>query len=450
MGTTLSDMEELLGRIDRKSSRDYMSEALRCYNNAAHRACIVLASIAVFDDLRAKLGDLSKVNSKAKLLHKEIEKRAGAQDVYETYLCDQLTTNKLVDAAQSLKLQLIRDLRNKSAHPSGLHPSAEEARFVFFEAVDKFLSRPSLQTTDAVDSLVLRLSEANFFPSAQLSEMKAVAVEEMATIDATAWPYLVSELVDGLSSPDKPLSKASRWFLLGMAARQDNVMRAMIRKKVVEAKCTDLNCAELIVMLLRVDPELMTALPPVALSRIDVLVKDVTDKAEEGHPPTRLAHPVSWLRHMVSSHGQNAISDNFPDATTAILKRYAYDRSLMDALNAGGDLLEEFLAIFTERCRSTNFSTANAAVSALPELSDALGEAISEKAAFALLAATCRSAEAGAFDAINLHSANFSSVPELKQKAFSYSAAHASAATKKLEKESHALGLAEFEALLKA
>jgi hypothetical protein len=133
MATQLADMEETLARVVRPASRDFMGEALRCYQAGAFRACVVLSAIALFDDLKSKVAELAKVNKIAKDIHDEVVKKHAAQDVFETFLSDQLIKAQLVDASQETQLKLIRELRNKAAHPTGVHASAEQARFVFFE-----------------------------------------------------------------------------------------------------------------------------------------------------------------------------------------------------------------------------------------------------------------------------------------------------------------------------
>lgn len=61
----LSDMEELLSRIQNKAIVDYMREGIGCYHAGAYRGCIVLSYIALFDDLSQKLHELAKTNATA-------------------------------------------------------------------------------------------------------------------------------------------------------------------------------------------------------------------------------------------------------------------------------------------------------------------------------------------------------------------------------------------------
>src|SRR5690242_11100331 len=116
-------MEELLATIPGTSIRDYMFEAMNCYMAGAYRGCVVLSYIALFDDLLSKLGELASINTAAKTIFTEASKRKNDQDVYESYLIDQLTSKSLLSGLDSEFLKTLRTLRNKSAHPSGHKPS---------------------------------------------------------------------------------------------------------------------------------------------------------------------------------------------------------------------------------------------------------------------------------------------------------------------------------------
>ena len=174
MAVHLTDMEELIGGIVSSEARDYMSESLKCYQAGAFRACVVLSYIALFDDLRRKLAPLAVLNSKAKAIHEDIEKKAKDQEVFESLLADKLFSVDMIDAGQKTKLDIIIKLRNKAAHPSRIHASAEEARFVFFETINKFLSQPQLQTTQAADAILLALTEGNFFPTTLVADFRDI------------------------------------------------------------------------------------------------------------------------------------------------------------------------------------------------------------------------------------------------------------------------------------
>jgi len=106
----LTDMEELLGEISNLDFVDYMREAIACYSGGAYRGCIVMSYIAMFDDIRGKLAELAKVNSDAKKISKDVEKRAGNQEIFETYMADQLKSKGLLEEIKYQRLNLVRDL----------------------------------------------------------------------------------------------------------------------------------------------------------------------------------------------------------------------------------------------------------------------------------------------------------------------------------------------------
>src|ERR1035437_9678224 len=100
---------------------------------------------------------------------------------------------------------MIIKLRNKAAHPSGVHASAEEARYVFSEVINKCLKDKMLQTNFAVDAIVSVLPKGNFFPTNKLDDIKAIVETEIAGLQEQAVPYLIHKLLenrlDGSGSP---------------------------------------------------------------------------------------------------------------------------------------------------------------------------------------------------------------------------------------------------------
>ena len=148
----------------------------------------------------------------------------------------QLGAAGLIDAGQKTKLDMIIKLRNKAAHPSGVHASAEEARYVFFETVDKFLSDAQLQTTYAVDAIITELPKGNFFPSNQISDIRQVVEAEIATLHEFTIPYLVHKLTEAREAGGAAVKAPADRFLLGLAALKRRVVRKTLRKRVVIAK----------------------------------------------------------------------------------------------------------------------------------------------------------------------------------------------------------------------
>lgn len=237
----LTDMEELLATIPNSDIRDYMREAMNCYVVGAYRGALVLSYNALFDDLLAKLGELASVNAVAKSIFQAASKKKTDQDVYESYLIDQLSSTNLISGLDASFLTIIRTLRNKSAHPSGHKPSPEEARFIFFETISRFLSQPILSTTHLVDELISRLKNTNVFPSISVSDIKVTVGDEIASLHDEAMPQLVSKLTAAVASADKTTSLNATLFLVGLAKNDRLAANVSIQSKLVTARADNAN-----------------------------------------------------------------------------------------------------------------------------------------------------------------------------------------------------------------
>ena len=235
----LTDMEEMLSRIQNKQIADYMREALGCYSAGAYRACVVLSYIAVFDDLRQKLEQLAAVSAAAKEIFREVQTRANDQQVFESRMIESLKSHSLISEGEGFGLEQIRVLRNKAAHPSGLHPSAEQARYVYFETVDKFLSQNVLKTTHAVDNILLRLRNDNFFPSQNVTDVTSITTMETSSIHHLAFPYLIIKLIESEGSPEAVLARNAALLLIGLAARAEAALDQELRARLLVTKAVD-------------------------------------------------------------------------------------------------------------------------------------------------------------------------------------------------------------------
>ncbi|MGS3141698.1 hypothetical protein ACB274_03660 [Aeromonas sanarellii] len=268
----LTDMEELLARIPGADIRDYMREAMSCYMAGAYRGALVLSYIALFDDLLAKLGELGNVNSEAKLIFTEATKKKADQDVYESYLINQLTSKNLISGLDSSFLTTLRTLRNKSAHPSGHKPSPEEARFVFFESIDRFLSKPILSTTQLVDELVTRLKNSNFFPSTSISDIRNVVRDEIVNLHDEAMPQLVTKMASAVTSADASIKKNSSFFLIGLAKLDNSSANAALQTKLITSKADDADYQDVITQTLSANGKLISGLSGTPIDRVRAIL----------------------------------------------------------------------------------------------------------------------------------------------------------------------------------
>jgi hypothetical protein len=422
MAPHLTDMDELLSRIVSPAAADYMAEALKCYQGGTYRACVVVCNIALFHDLRTKLLPLASVNKAAKKLHAEIEQKVQNQEVYESLLADRLASLKLIDPIQKSRLEIITKLRNKSAHPSGVHASAEEARYVFFETIDKFLALPALQTTFLADSILVALAQGNYFPSRQLEDISAIAKNDVAALHEQGRPYLVAKLVEAQSVAG-PSQQPAAFFLFGLAAMQDAGWRVLLQTTIIVGKAQSSAFGSLIIGMLRSDPELTKGLGIIDMQRIGALLEDSV-KAEATTDVTRLAHPLSWLDRYIDVRGQEIAWEEFEVPIGAIIKKHQNNEALMITLASSGPIQDAYIDELVDRAMSGNFDLSKSAANALQTIDQHMGATFSSRQAFRVVAAMMVAAENGTYAARSVCDGSFKLAPQIRDRALNFADQH--------------------------
>ena len=411
--TALADMEELLASIKNRDMVDYMREALACYGASAYRGCIVMSYLALFDDLKLKLQELAKVNSAAKTIFSEVEKRSGNQEVFESYMADQLQKANLLTKAEHKQLELIRDIRNRAAHPSGVHAKPEEARYVYRVVIDDFLAQQLLRTTHAADAVIDRLDKDNLFPNNDFEEVVAIARFELADINPAAYPYLVNKLI--LARADLNREKNAGWLLAALAVVND-AMRALIRKQLLEGQSHDPDYGRWIARTVAASGAILKGLKPDAVLRVRaLLMADV--QAPKTPAVTRLSHPATQLAAMITELGEDAVLKDYEPFADAVLDRFPYASPILDELEKAPKLRAKLIPIWISNARSSSFDTANAFASAAPKLDDYATSLLTDEDALRLLIGVVEAADWNARRAKILRSERFASTPIIREMA---------------------------------
>lgn len=431
----LTDMEELLASIGPIAIREYMREAMNCYMASAYRGCIVLSYIALFDDLLAKLAELGKVNAHAKAIFVEASKKKSDQDVFESYLIDQLGSKNLLSSLDTAFLDTLRVLRNKSAHPSGHTPSAEEARFIFHEVINRFLSQPILSTTQLVDELVARLANTNFFPSALIGDIKDVVEEELSLLHAEAIPQLVSKMTAAITSTDSTTSKNAGFFLSGLASKNDTSINKQLQKKVLQAKADDPKYSLIVLRLLSSNGSLIKGVTPACLSRVRQVISDQIDAVKASLSETRFSHPVAVFVSLSKVLDEPAFTDTFTTELKKLFDKRPYSEYLLSAISNHPKALDLYYSAILDKAGSSTFDTANAFAHAVEKIDEKLAEIISDEQAFSLAVAVLSAANWGAFGAQGLRATKFAATPEMRAKAVAYAKGNKTKAKALLKEE---------------
>jgi hypothetical protein len=426
----LTDMEELLASIESSYIRDYMREAMNCYMAAAYRGCIVLSYIALFDDLLAKLGELGKVNKSAKKIFDAASKKKTDQDVFESYLIDQLGATNLLSGLDTAFLNTLRVLRNKSAHPSGHKPSPEEARFIFYEVVSRFLSRPILSTTQLVDELVDRLTNGNFFPSVLITDIKEVVNEELTSLHIEAIPHLIVKMTSSVVSSDSTVSKNAGFFLSGLAYLDRPEINKELQTKVIQAKSDDPQYSKTILRLLTSNGKLVVGVSKACLSRVKQVFSDQIDTVKASLSDTRFTHPTAVLVSLARSLNDSDLLSYFKHEVTKLFEKRPYSEYLLGALVDHPKTFELYFSSILEKAGSSTFDTANAFAHAVEELDKRLSNLMSDAQAFSIIVAVIQAANWGAFVSQGLRNTKFSAIPRIRAKAITYANKNNSSATR--------------------
>jgi hypothetical protein len=411
-------MEELLSRIQNKAITDYMREALGCYNVSAYRACIVLCYIAVFDDLRQKLAQLASVSSVAKGISKEVDDRANDQQIYESYLIDQLKAADLVTEIEAFRLEQIRVLRNKAAHPSGLHPSPEEARYVFFETIDKFLSQRVLKTTHGVDSILTRLKNDNYFPSQTVDDVAAIVASEMSAIHFLAIPYLVIRLVQSNDSTEETLSRNAARFLSGLAAKDDPSINREIQDRLLVVKADDSTKRALLMTMLAVNPNLLLNLDGKTNLRLRNIMESAVTSTEV-IPIAKVSHPARLLGKLVEKLGAEYVETNLTKFSESATTTFCYTRPVMLGAAKSSKLRDLLVSVWRKGAGSSDFRTANRFAERAVQIDESF-TLLEPVEAFGIVSEVCKAAKWGAIGAIELRDQAFASTPTLRDIAKKY------------------------------
>jgi hypothetical protein len=350
-------------------------------------------------------------------------------------LIDQLTSKNLISGLDSSFLITLRTLRNKSAHPSGHKPSPEEARFIFFETINRFLSQPILSTTQLVDELISRLKNTNFFPSIVVSDIKNVVADETKNLHDEAIPQLVAKLVSAVTSSDASIKKNSSLFLIGLATHDKPATASALSSKFIAPKADDSAYEDLLTQVLSANGKLFVGLNATTVDRIRaVLAKKIADTTG-AVSESKLIHPTSALTSIAAAIPENQFVNTFKPELETLFEKRAHSQFVIKLVQDKPSLLPIYFPLLLAKAGSSDFGTANAFANAVESLDQSLSALLSDEQAFELIIAIMKAATWGAWSAKGVVTAKFAGTPLLRAKALSYVAINKIAAAALIQKK---------------
>lgn len=420
----LHDMEELISSIEDNQIKDYMKEAMSCYMANAYRACIVLTYLALFDDIVKKLGELGKVNKKAKKIYDEAQNKINEQDVYENYLIEQLASNSLIPKLDTSFLDILRQLRNKSAHPSGHSASAEEARFVFYESINRFLSKPILTTTQLVDDILARLDDQHFFPLSSVRKVADIVKKEILNIHHETFPYLVNKLLEKYLNSNSEIRENSGFFLNGLAYLKDDQLSDCLKKYVIDSKCSDSKCSNIILQIISANGSLLLNLDTVTYDRLRVVISDKIENLKLSDNDSEFSHPSTVLSSILQGCNEDFVVGQFKEQLIQLFRKNIFSISFISHMHGNEKIIRLYLAEVYMKAGSTDFNTANNFSENISGVDNYLFKSLSGEQASELIININKAAECGAWRAQSLKNSDFSSIPKIKDIAIEYMRSH--------------------------
>lgn len=424
----LSDMEELLHTIDDAQIRDYMHEALTCYMTKAYRGCVVLCFIALFDDITNKLGALANINRTAKEIYNSVKSKKDEQEVYENFLLTQLSSKKLLPEIDVEFANILRKLRNKSAHPSGHKPSAEEARYVFYEVITRFLSKPIFSVDYLIDEIIDRLQNANFFVGTKLDEVAAIVQEEISSLHPEAIPSLIAKLVKLDKNSNQTLFKNFGFFIIGILKTDVSNIDSIIENQFIRKKCDDDSYSILILAIIGTKPTIFKNLKGATLERVNFLLETaIKNKLSSRY--SDLSHPVHILFKLEEVYENKEYLDRFSKHLKTVFKNIPAFNALKNLLK-NPEVFNLYFEIINSKAGSSSFETANDFAESSKNIENIYIDYISNEQSFKVLTSITKASNHGAFKSEYIIKDKFSTLDRTKQKAIQYINEHHEAANK--------------------
>ncbi|HHF3148114.1 TPA: hypothetical protein ACPJ10_004614 [Vibrio diabolicus] len=426
----LSDMEELLQKIPNSSIADYMKEALKCYSAGAYRGCIVLSSIALFDDCVRKLSEIRNLNKIARSIHDEVVKRQNSQDVYENYLLEQLSSNKLISELDASTAEVIKNRRNKSAHASGHAPSAEEARFIYFEVIDKFLSKEAFSSKVLADEILSRLENSNFFHSNSIADVREVVKHETNLLHDDGYPYLFAKLVDAIVSKESNKSQNARYFIDGISSLNNEKWNELLLNKLLEKKLDDEKYRSQCLATVSLSPKLVSKLSNTAKQRLITCINKNTRET----PNSSLVNSPAQLFENILIKAPELITD-FVDECYVFISKHSYI-SLSPKLAAASDeLWGKYQDLLVLRAGSSTFDIANEFSKTFQVVEEDVAKRSDDEYLLKLTIAIKKASDWGAWAAESVVANKYDKFPKMKSRVVKYLEEHPKDSSKVLEEQ---------------
>ena len=412
----MSDMEELLESICDEQIKKFMREAYLCYMASAYKACIIMSFISVYEDLRKKIKELSTINSDARDITREIETRISSNQVYESFLENQLISKNIIEANAGRDLEIIRDRRNLCAHPTSHIATAEEARYIYSLVIKTFLSKPLLKTIDRVNYIIDDLRNDNFFPSNMIDKITFIVSPILKTLHINIYPYLLKELLNKIKEVDT--NSNYHFFLSGIvnASLIEKELENPLITHFIDKKANDSFFEKAIITALNINSNLYCLSNDSSKNRIKVFLKNKITNLSN-YSDSTLINPIFFLLRLADKKGEEYTLNHLKEEITILIQEKKYNPKTIILIKKLPSLQNEYISEMISDAGSPTYNVANKFARKIIEIENEISKLMNEQECFTLIIKCFKSANRGAYHTENLVSRKFDTIPNILEKA---------------------------------
>ncbi|SEW31403.1 hypothetical protein SAMN05421659_109145 [[Clostridium] fimetarium] len=263
----LRDMEELLNSVVYDDIKEYLKEALNCYNAGSYRACVIMSVIAGMYDLHKKVKALANSNPTIRRLDYDIEDAIKHLRPYEKFLVEKCASEKIdmLNSNEEKAIKRCLDIRNDCAHPSNFICSAEIAREVYSTIIDFLSSKPVLLGQQSIQQIIEKLKGNSYFSIIENEEISNTVKTELKYLHIRALRPLAQKLTKIILDESFD-TNTHRINIIAFLAYMSNIPNINYNESIGSIICKD-DCNDNYLQMLNFNPCIVDNLEDVNIKR---------------------------------------------------------------------------------------------------------------------------------------------------------------------------------------
>ena len=296
----LRDMEELLNSVYDLETKDYLREALNCYNSGSYKACVIMSVISGVYDLHKKVKSLASSHLSYRNLDDEVERKKRELSPYEKYLIERCNTVEIdmLNANETKELIRCLDTRNDCAHPSEFICSPEKARDVYSSIIDIICSKPVLYGCNNLTNMIKQLEEETFFYAVEEETLMSIVDESLSKFHNKATSPLLKKIALIILDTENDIQRDNALYFLAISEKCiDNFEEIYLEKFLIQEN------EKYLLKLLSINSRLLNYFS-------DVNIKRIIRKFEINLESQRTNNLSNWISVLLS---ERFIRNNYTD-----------------------------------------------------------------------------------------------------------------------------------------